>query len=98
MTRNSPTLSAEYPENFLEINPEDARELGLNQGDRATIASRRGSITARTQMTRRMKKGTVFVPFHYVESCVNKLTNPAMDPIAKIPEYKVCAVKIEKCA
>ncbi len=96
MTRNSPTLSSEYPENFLEMNPEDARELGLRQGDSARIASRRGEITARTQVTERLKKGTVFVPFHYVESSVNKLTNPAMDPVAKIPEYKVCAVKIQK--
>ena len=97
MTRNSPTLASEYPENFLEINPEDAREHALRQGDFAKIASRRGEITARTHVTRRMKKGTIFIPFHYVESNVNKLTNPAMDPIAKIPEYKVCAVKIEKC-
>lgn len=96
MTRNSPTLVCEYPENFMELSPDDARELGLQQGELVQVASRRGEIVARAQITPRLKKGTVFIPFHYVESNVNKLTNPAMDPIAKIPEYKVCAVKIGK--
>ena len=96
MTRLSPTLVCEYSENFMEISPEDARELDLRQGEQVSVASRRGEIGVRVQITPRLKKGTVFIPFHYVESNVNKLTNPAMDPIAKIPEYKVCAVKVEK--
>ncbi|MCF8039714.1 MAG: formate dehydrogenase subunit alpha [Desulfohalobiaceae bacterium] len=96
MTRLSPTLVCEYSENFMEVSPEDARELDLSQGEQVSVASRRGEIGVRVQITPRLKKGTVFIPFHYVESNVNKLTNPAMDPIARIPEYKVCAVKVEK--
>jgi predicted molibdopterin-dependent oxidoreductase YjgC len=60
------------------------------------VISRRGEITARVEVTTRVGKGLVFMPFHYVENSANMLTNPACDPIAGIPEYKVCAVKVEK--
>ncbi len=96
MTRNSPALVSEISEGFLEINDADAKALEIKPGDAVRISSRRGSITARTQVTERIRPGTVFMPFHFVESSVNLLTNPAMDPIAKIPEFKVCAVKLEK--
>jgi len=98
MTRNSPTLHAEIPEGLLEIHPEDADRLEVREGDRVKVASRRGEITAKTQLTDRVEPGMVFMPFHFVESCANVLTNPEHDPIAKIPEYKVCAVKVEKAA
>jgi len=98
MTRVSPALAAEINEGRLEIHPEDAGRLGLKAGEAITIASRRGQITAKVEITDRIKPGTVFMPFHFVESNVNMLTNPAMDPIAKIPEYKVCAVKVERAA
>ncbi len=96
MTRNSKPLDAEFPKGFLEINPEDAKTLGLQDGEKIKIASRRGEIETQVMLTERVEKGVVFMPFHFEESNVNKLTNPAMDPIAKIPELKVCAVKLEK--
>jgi predicted molibdopterin-dependent oxidoreductase YjgC len=98
MTRNSPSLHAEMPEGYLEMNQEDAERLGLAQGERVTVASRRGQIMAKARLTDRVKAGMVFMPFHFVESNANVLTNPAFDPIVKIPEYKVCAVKVEKAA
>ena len=96
MTRNCPTLNSEISEGFLEINPLDAGHLNICQGEEVKIASRRGEITAKTMITERVKQGALFMPFHFIESNVNVLTNPAYDPIAKIPEFKVCAVKIEK--
>ena len=98
MTRNCPTLDAEIQEGFLEMHPEDAARIGVAHGDKVSIASRRGSITARTMVTERVRQGMVFMPFHFFESNANILTNPAHDPIAKIPELKVCAVKLEKAA
>ena len=96
MTRNSVSLDAEIPEGFLEIHPEDAAELDICDGSRVNLASRRGEILTRVMITERVEKGVVFMPFHFEEANVNKLTNPAFDPIAKIPELKVCAVKVEK--
>ncbi len=96
MTRNSAALDREIPEGFLEIHPEDAAKLDICDGDRVNLASRRGEIQTRVMITERVDKGVVFMPFHFEEANVNKLTNPAFDPIAKIPELKVCAVKVEK--
>ncbi len=96
MTRNSPSLDFEIKEGFLEINPKDAEGLEVCDGHTVSIASRRGEITTRIMITERVEPGVVFMPFHFEESNVNKLTNPAYDPIAKIPELKVCAVKLAK--
>ena len=96
MTRNSKSLDFEFPEGFLEINPSDAKTLDLQDGHRIKIASRRGEIETGVMITERVEKGVVFMPFHFEEANVNKLTNPAYDPIAKIPELKVCAVKLAK--
>jgi formate dehydrogenase alpha subunit len=96
MTRNSKALDCEVSEGFLEINPADARALDLPDGHGVKIASRRGEIETRIMITDRVEQGVVFMPFHFEEANVNKLTNPAYDPIAKIPELKVCAVKLEK--
>ena len=60
------------------------------------IASRRGSVTTKVKLTGEVSKKVVFMPFHFLESRANILTNPVFDPVAKIPEYKVCAVRIEK--
>lgn len=98
MTRVSPTLHAEMPEGSLEMHPQDADKLGVRQGESVKVASRRGEITAKVTVTDRVDEGVVFMPFHFAETCANVLTNPAHDPIAKIPEYKVCAVKVEKAA
>ena len=94
MTRNSKMLDGEIPSGALEINPEDARALSLCDGAWVNLASRRGEIKTRIMTTDRVEKGVVFMPFHFEEANVNKLTNPAFDPIAKIPEFKVCAVKV----
>lgn len=96
MTRNSKSLDKEVPEGFLEIHPEDAKALDISDGHKIKMASRRGEIETRITITDRVEKGVVFMPFHFEEARVNKLTNPAYDPIAKIPELKVCAVKLEK--
>ena len=96
MTRNSPSLEREINECFLEMHPEDAVELGVSDGDWVVIESRRGSVSSKVKLTRTISKRAVFMPFHFLESRANILTNPAFDPIAKIPEFKVCAVKIEK--
>lgn len=96
MTRNSPSLDREVKECFLEMNPADAADLGIGEGEMVTIASRRGSVATKVKLTRTVDEKVVFMPFHFLESRANILTNPAFDPIAKIPEYKVCAVRIEK--
>ena len=96
MTRNSPSLEREISECFLEMHPEDAVELKVADGDWVVIASRRGAVSSRVKLTDAAGRKTVFMPFHFLESRANILTNPAFDPIAKIPEYKVCAVKIQK--
>jgi len=96
MSRRSKGLVSRTPEAFMEIHPADAKELGINPGDKVEVSSRRGSITLNADVSERVDKGLVFIPFHYSEAAVNRLTITAIDPIANIPEYKVCAVKIRK--
>jgi len=96
MSRRSAGLVSRTPDVFAEINSADARTLGIVQGDKLTVSSRRGTITVKADVSERCDKGVVFIPFHYSEAAVNKLTITAMDPVANIPEYKVCAVKIDK--
>jgi len=98
MSRRSRGLVSRTPDAFVEMNPADARRLGVAQGDRVEVASRRGKIEVVAQVTRRCGEGIVFIPFHFSEAAVNRLTNKAIDPVANIPEYKVCAVKIAKVA
>lgn len=95
ITRKTSTLEREEPECYVEINPLDAKGLGIRSGSAVRVTSRRGSITPIARVTDAIKEGVVFIPFHYREEAANKLTNPALDPVAKIPEYKVCAVKLE---
>ena len=96
MTRKGKGLNMLYPELLAEINADDAVTLGVGPGDSVHITSRRGEIEVKTIISERPDKGVVFVPFHFKESPVNVLTINAVDPVAKIPEYKVCAVKVEK--
>jgi formate dehydrogenase alpha subunit len=98
MTRRSEKLDREVPEGYVEISPEDAVQLGIKKSGRVRVISRRGEIETRAWITRRVPPGTVFVPFHFAEAAANMLTNPAVDPVAKIPEYKVAAVRIERVA
>jgi len=96
MTRRSAKLEQESPEAYVELNPEDAAELGVSEGGRVKLTSRRGEIQTKAWVTKRVPQGVVFAPFHFAEAAANILTNPALDPVAKIPEYKVCAVRLER--
>lgn len=84
------------PEERVEINPDDAARLGIHDGDWLHIASRRGQVDARAWVTERVGRGVIFMTFHYADALSNVLTNTAIDPVAKIPELKVCAVRVEK--
>ena len=97
MTRRARGLMAVYPQPLVEINPEDAALLGIREDHPPIrITSRRGSIQAFAWTSNRVPSGIIFANFHFPESPTNELTIAALDPIAKIPEYKVCAVKLEK--
>ena len=98
MTRKSEGLNDRAPESFVEISSLDAEKYGLNDAEKIRIASRRGEIIARVKVSDQAVDGTVFIPFHFAEAAANRLTNAALDPVANIPEYKVCAVKIEQAA
>ena len=95
-TRNSAILDAFAPDERTEINPLDARLLGIADGDQMRVSSRRGSVVTRAKLTERVPQGILFMTFHYWETAVNELTNSAFDPVSKTAEYKVSAVKVEK--
>jgi len=95
MTRLARGTTERCPESLVEINPKDAVKLGIESGSAVTVTSRRGMVKAKAQLTDRSPLGAVFMNFHFREAAVNLLTNPALDPTAKIPEYKVCAVRVE---
>ena len=96
MTRRSPTLTDQINEAFIEINETDAERLGVHYNDLVKVASRRGKITLHSRVTSGIKEGVVFIPFHFAEASANILTNNAVDAESKIPEFKVCAVRVEK--
>jgi len=95
MTRKVWTLHREYPHGFVEINNKDAEAMGIKEHQMIRITSARGSITAMAMITDRINEKTIFVPFHFAESPVNRLTGQHLDPLIKIPELKVTAVRIE---
>lgn len=94
MTRRS-KLDDIYPEATVEVHPKDAERLKIQKGDWITVRSRRGAIKVKTMVTKRSPEGVVFIPFHFAEAAANELTMDVRDPIAKIPDYKVCAVTLE---
>jgi formate dehydrogenase major subunit len=98
MSMKTGGLNEIAPEAFVEISPQDARKLKVEEGSRVNIDSRRGTIQARIKISRKAVTGTVFIPFHYAVAAANRLTNAALDPVSGIPEYKVCAVKLSKAA
>jgi formate dehydrogenase alpha subunit len=98
MTRRSAGLDAVYPEALVEVNPDDAQRLGIVDGQMIRVASRRGEVVARSWVTERTQPGVIFMAFHFAEAAANLLTNAALDPVAKIPEYKVCAVQVGPAA
>jgi len=96
MTRKVRGLDTLVSEGMVEINPKDASALGIRDGEMVKVISRRGDITAKAKVTEVSPVKVVTMNFHFAESPTNQLTNPALDPVAKIPEFKVCAVKVEK--
>jgi formate dehydrogenase major subunit/formate dehydrogenase alpha subunit len=97
MTRRVKPINTVSPESYVEINPDDARALAIEGGSRVKVSSRRGSITVKAMVTKRPAKGVVFIPFHFKEAAANVLTSSSsLDPVAKIPSFKVSAVRIEK--
>jgi formate dehydrogenase major subunit len=94
MTRRAAALDALEPEPVASVHPLDLQQMGVAGGDVITITSRRGSISLYARADEGMPRGSVFVPFCYYEAAANMLTNPVLDPFAKIPEFKYCAVKV----
>ena len=94
MSRRVKPIEDHAGEPYVEIHPEDGRRLGLTNGDKIKVISRRGEIEIKTRFTKKVSEGTVFIPMHYREAAANVITNDALDPVVKIPEFKVCAVKI----
>lgn len=95
MTRRS-RLDQIYPHPTVEINPQDAAALGIEHDERIRVRSRRGQIEVKAVVSERSQPGLVFIPFHFAEAAANELTIDARDPLAKIPDYKVCAVSLER--
>jgi predicted molibdopterin-dependent oxidoreductase YjgC len=96
MTRRSQGLDAREPTAIVEVNPDDADELGVSDGDPIRITSRRNSMTTSVRISNRVARHQVFVPFHFREAAANLLTSPVLEPHAKMAELKVCAVKLER--
>ena len=96
MTRKVIGLNVIEPEGVVEISPSDASHVGVAHGDKVRVSSRRGAVTAKAKVTEALPSGVVFMTFHFAESAANIITNPKLDPVAKIPEFKVAAVKVEK--
>ncbi|HRJ74824.1 MAG TPA: molybdopterin-dependent oxidoreductase, partial [Anaerolineales bacterium] len=96
MSRRSEGLDWVVPEGEIQINDEDAIKLGVENGDLIRVTSRRGTVTGKASPTSKLPRGMIFMTFHFVEVPANELTGAAVDPIAKIPEYKVSAVKVER--
>jgi assimilatory nitrate reductase catalytic subunit len=96
-TRRIGPLVEQYPEPRVEIHPQLAERMGISDGEWITVESRRGACTLRAQVVRTIRPDTVFVPYHWAgPRSINQLTIAAQDPISKIPEYKVCAVRVRK--
>ena len=96
MTRRVPGLEILDSQELLKINPVDAEKYALEDGEMVLVKSRRGQTTVRTKVTDICPPGMVSMTFHFAESPTNQLTNAALDPVAKIPETKVAAVRVEK--
>jgi len=96
MSRRSAGLDWIVPEGEIQINAEDGVQLGIASGDMIHVTSRRGEVTGKASLTDKLPRGMIFMNFHFAEVPTNALTNDAVDPVAKIPEYKVAAVRVER--
>lgn len=97
MTRRSQLLDREERFPYVEVSPEDAKELEIRDRGWVYVSTRRGEVRAMAHVTDVADKGVLFMPFHFEEGPANLLTNNALDPVAKIPEYKICAARIRSC-
>jgi formate dehydrogenase alpha subunit len=95
-SRRVKVLDTFVPRNYVEVSKEDAKELHIEHGETVRVSTRRGSIDVETRISDKPMKGVVFISFHFREASANLLTNAALDPVSKIPEFKVAACKIEK--
>jgi predicted molibdopterin-dependent oxidoreductase YjgC len=96
MTGKVDGLNKLSPASFVEINPALAEKLGVTDGEMVAVSTRRGQIEVAAKVTAKLKENVIFMPFHFAVGAANVLTNTALDPIAKIPEYKVCAASVKK--
>src|SRR5207247_405796 len=98
-TRRVAALHGAHPEAFVEIHPSAAKNIGIKDREFVRVTTRRGSALMFAQLTATIRMDTLFAPFHWGGGgCANLLTNPALDPVSKMPEFKVCAARIEKAA
>jgi len=96
-TRRIAALMEASPDAFVQIHPSLARTYGIKEGEPVRLTTRRGTASLKAQLTPSIRMDTLFVPFHFSgTSRANLLTNPALDPVSRMPEFKVCAVRIEK--
>ena len=96
-TRRIGSLVEQYPEPLCELHPLLAERLGITKGDIVRVSTRRGHIKVPVQIVQSIRPDTVFIPYHWPgKKAANRITNRALDPISKIPEFKVCACKVEK--
>ncbi|MHC4221864.1 MAG: formate dehydrogenase subunit alpha, partial [Planctomycetota bacterium] len=96
MTRKSKAIDQVSPTGYVEIHPDDAKKLKVVNAETVEVSTVRGKVRTQAKVTDQIKKGWLFMPFHFCESPANILTNDALDPTAKIPEYKVCSAKVRK--
>ena len=96
MTGRCPSLHKEFPEPHAQINHLDAQQLGLTDGDVARVVSRRGEVLTPVRLGDIVPEGAIFMDFHFANANPNALLGTSLDPVSKTPDYKVCAVKVEK--
>ena len=96
MTGKTPGLMEKEGHSFIEVNTADAAKLGIADREKIRVTSRRGSIVSEARVSTKVSQGETWMPFHFPDGNANVLTNAALDKYARIPEYKVCAVRIEK--
>ncbi|MFO8008877.1 MAG: molybdopterin dinucleotide binding domain-containing protein, partial [Candidatus Brocadiia bacterium] len=96
MSRKNPTITQKQNENFVEMNREDAERLGIADGGAARVTTRRGSVAVRAMVGDKVRPGALWMPFHFVETATNRLTNDAFDNVTRTGEYKACAARVER--
>ncbi|MCK5224220.1 molybdopterin-dependent oxidoreductase, partial [Candidatus Calescamantes bacterium] len=96
MTRKSAVINQVSPTGYVEIQLDDAADLGISNGDRVEVKTRRGCVETNAKVTENIEPGWIFMPFHFSEAPANMLTIDELDPVAKIPEFKVCAAAVRK--